>query len=165
MQYTDMISALPDNLLVKLDRMLMGWGLEGRVPFLDHRIVEFGLSLPDSMKSDRRQGKVFLKKWATRHIPKAHLYAPKRGFHVPVGEWLQGRFLKHLTEVLPDHPSIQIWFRPAGVRALLRECQPMGPTSRMVWALLQFALWYQMFVEGRGQRPPVKLDPLEMLAS
>jgi asparagine synthase (glutamine-hydrolysing) len=145
--------------------MLMGWGLEGRVPFLDHRIVEFGLSLPDSMKSDGRQGKTFLKKWAARFLPETHLYAPKRGFHVPVGEWLQGRFLERLQDVLPHHPAIAAWFRPEGVKSLLTQCLPTGPTSRMVWALLQFALWHQMFVEGRGQRPPVKIDPLEILSA
>jgi len=64
MQYTDLVTALPDNLLVKVDRMLMGWGVEGRVPFLDHRIVEFGLSLPDELKIEGRQGKAFLKRWA-----------------------------------------------------------------------------------------------------
>ena len=165
MQYTDIVTALPDNLLVKLDRMLMGWGLEGRVPFLDHRVVEFGLSLPDSMKSDGHQGKAFLKRWAARFVPEDHLYGPKRGFHVPVGEWLQGRFLERLVNVLPQHPAIKSWFRPDGVKVLLQKCQPTGPTSRMVWALLQFAVWHQIFIESKGQRPPEKLDPLEIISA
>ena len=165
MQYTDLATALPDNLLVKLDRMLMGWSLEGRVPFLDHRVVEFGLSLPDAMKANRRQGKTFLKKWASRFLPRDHLYAPKRGFHVPVGEWLQGRFLQRLTNVLPQHPAVKAWFRPEGVRSLLQKCQPTGPTSRMVWALLQFVIWHQIFIEGKGQRPHEKQDPLDIISA
>jgi asparagine synthase (glutamine-hydrolysing) len=53
-QYVDLTQALPDNLLVKADRMMMAWGLEGRVPFLDHRLVEFGLGLPDKLKVSGR---------------------------------------------------------------------------------------------------------------
>ena len=72
MQYVDLVTALPDNLLVKLDRMLMGWSLEGRVPFLDHRVVEFGLALPDHLKIRRKQGKIFLKRWARKYLPENH---------------------------------------------------------------------------------------------
>ena len=61
-QYTDIKTALSDNLLVKSDRMLMAFGLEGRVPFVDHRIIEFGLALPDQFKYQDKKGKFFLKK-------------------------------------------------------------------------------------------------------
>ncbi len=163
MQYTDLVTALPDNLLVKADRMLMGWGVEGRVPFLDHRVVEFGLALPDRLKVEGKQGKAFLKRWATRFLPKEHLYGRKRGFYVPVGEWLQGDYLARLKTVLPHHPAISAWFQPKGVKTLLDQYQPTGPSNRMVWALLQFALWHQLFIEGSGERPPDNIDPLEFI--
>ncbi len=163
MQYVDLVTALPDNLLVKLDRMLMGWGLEGRVPFLDHRVVAFGLGLPDHLKVNGRHGKAFLKRWAAQYLPEDHLFGPKRGFHVPIGEWIRGRFLSDLAEILPRHAAIRTWFRPEGVTRLIRDCRSSGPNSRMVWALLQFAIWYYFFIDGKGQRPPVKLDPLEIL--
>lgn len=163
MQYTDLVTALADNLLVKLDRMLMGWGVEGRVPFLDHRVVEFGLSLPDHLKVERKQGKVFLKRWAARFLPKQHLLAPKRGFHVPVGEWLKGGYLARLRDILPCHHGIRAWFQPEGVVSLIDRCGTSGPTSRMVWALLQFAVWYQLFIEGNGKRPPARQDPLDLI--
>ncbi|HYB44347.1 MAG TPA: asparagine synthase (glutamine-hydrolyzing), partial [Candidatus Methylomirabilis sp.] len=89
-QYTDLVTWLADDLLVKLDRMAMSFGLEGRVPFLDHRIVEFGLGLPDALKIGSRQGKVFLKRWAERRLPAEHLWRRKRGFYVPLGQWLRG---------------------------------------------------------------------------
>jgi asparagine synthase (glutamine-hydrolysing) len=165
MQYVDLVTALPDNLLVKLDRMLMGWSLEGRVPFLDHRVVEFGLSLPDHMKADRNQGKVFLKRWARKYLPDDHLSGPKRGFYVPIGEWIEGSFVRRLAEILPRHPAIRDWFRPDGVSHLLRVCRGSGPSIRLVWALMQFAIWHQMFIDGSGERPPVKMDPLEYLSA
>jgi asparagine synthase (glutamine-hydrolysing) len=70
-QSYDLIAALPDKLLVKVDRSLMAWGVEARVPYLDHRIVEFGLGLPDALKVQGRMGKVFLRQWGQRHIPGA----------------------------------------------------------------------------------------------
>lgn len=163
MQYVDLVTALPDNLMVKADRLLMGHGLEGRLPFLDHRIVEFGLSLPDRLKVENGQGKSFVKRWALRYLPREHLYARKRGFHVPVGEWLAEE-LPRLRTALPGHPAIAEWFRPAGVEALLKSYRVGGSISRMVYALLQFAVWYEIFVHGKAERPPARLDPIALIA-
>ena len=164
MQYVDLVTALPDNLLVKLDRMLMGWSLEGRVPFLDHRVVEFGLGLPDDLKVNGKQGKSFLRHWAVKYLPPGHLSGPKRGFYVPIGEWTTDGYLAILTDVLPRHPAIRNWFRPEGVKELIGKCPSSVPATRLVWALLQFVIWYQLFIAGHGQRPPVKADPLEVIA-
>ena len=164
MQYVDIVTALPDNLLVKLDRMLMGWSLEGRVPFLDHRVVEFGLALPDHLKSDRKQGKIFLKQWARQYLPKGHRFGPKLGFYVPINEWISGHFLTSLIDILPKHSAIQAWFKPKGVRHLLKSCQGSSSSVRVVWTLLQFAIWYQMFIDGRGERPQVEMNPIEFLS-
>jgi asparagine synthase (glutamine-hydrolysing) len=164
MQYIDLTTALPDNLLVKLDRMLMGFSLEGRVPFLDHRVVEFGLGLPDRLKVAGGQGKLFLKKWAARFLPEEQLFTPKHGFNVPVGEWLRGDLLDRLRPVLPRHPAIREWFRTAGVEELIARCRTSGPTSRMVWALFQFALWHQIFIVDKGRRPAERTDPVEMIS-
>lgn len=165
MQYVDLVTALPDNLLVKLDRMLMGWSLEGRVPFLDHRVVEFGLALPDNLKSDKKQGKIFLRRWARKYLPENHLFGPKLGFYVPLGAWIGGPFLTSLSEILPKHPAIQAWFRPEGVKHLLETCRGSKASVRMIWTLLQFAIWYQMFIDGPGERPPVSMNPLEYLSA
>ncbi|HNQ77017.1 MAG TPA: asparagine synthase C-terminal domain-containing protein, partial [Pseudothauera hydrothermalis] len=159
-QYTDLVTALPDNLLLKADRMLMAFGLEGRVPFVDHRIVEFGLSLPDELKIRSGQGKLFLKRWAERHLPADHLYRPKRGFHVPIGEWLRGPVLDALAEKLPASPAIQTWFNLAGVRRLLADQRAGRSASREIMCLLQFAIWHRLFIEHPGLRPTPDEDPL-----
>jgi asparagine synthase (glutamine-hydrolysing) len=166
MQYLDLMTALPDNLLVKLDRMLMGWGLEGRVPFLDHRVVEFGLSLPDSLKVKGKHGKFFLKSWATRFLPENYVFSPKRGFHVPVGEWLsKGSMLDRLGNILPEHPAIYEWFRPEGVKQVIQTCRkPNGTATRILWSLLQFAVWYGIFIRDKGQCPPVLTDPVAFIS-
>jgi len=161
-QYTDVVTYLPDDLLVKADRVLMGFGLEGRVPFLDHRVVEFALGLPDSLKVSRRQGKLFLKRWAERRLPPDHLWRRKRGFYVPVGRWLQGKFLDGLATHLPQHPAIRQWFRPPGVVELLRAQQTRGNVTREIWGLVQLAIWHRIFVEGH--LPGRDEDPLEWIA-
>ena len=159
-QYTDLVTALPDNLLVKADRITMAFGLEARVPMLDHRVVEFGLSLPDALKIHRRQGKWFLKHWAEHHLPREHLYQPKRGFHVPVGEWLSGDFLSRLGPRLLVDRAIREWFKQEGVRHLLQQQAHNGSAGREIFGLMQFAIWHRLFVDGPGSAPAPCEDPL-----
>lgn len=161
-QYTDLTTALPDNLLVKLDRMLMGAGLEGRVPFLDHRVVEFGLSLPDNLKIDGGQGKAFLKRWAEPLLPRELLYAKKRGFHVPMGEFFRSDFKRRLADVLPRHPAVREHFLDDGVRRLVAEYGRSSVINRLTWALLQFAVWHELLFNGRKAEP--RQDPLALIA-
>jgi asparagine synthetase B (glutamine-hydrolysing) len=71
------VTYLGDDLMVKVDRVLMGFSLEGRVPFLDQRVVEFGLALPDSLKVDGRHGKLMLRRWAERRLPREHAWRRK----------------------------------------------------------------------------------------
>lgn len=163
-QYVDLGTSLPDGLLVKLDRSLMALGLEGRVPFLDHRVVEFGLSLPDSMKIGGRQRKLFLKRWAERLLPADHLYGKKRGFHVPLAPIIRGPMVPALEDLLPASRAVQEWFRPEGVRDLLRRQAVKGDRGGEVWSLLSFVVWHRLFVEADGRRPPTDVPLVEFLA-
>ena len=160
-----MVTALPDNLLVKTDRMLMGFGLEGRVPFLDHRVVEFGLSLPDDLKVQGRKPKVFLRRWAESLLPADHLNKPKRGFHVPIGEWLQGPFLDHLEDKLLASRAIQQWFDVRAVPRLFaaQRNSTRGAMSREIWCLMQFAIWHRLMLEHPGTVPSAQADLLEWI--
>jgi asparagine synthase (glutamine-hydrolysing) len=158
----DLCTWLPDDLLVKADRVLMAFGLEGRVPFLDHRVVEFGLGLSDGLKVGGRQGKLFLKRWAERRLPREHLWRRKRGFYVPVRQWLRGEFLDGLAAHLPAHPVIRRWFRSDAVAELVREQQQGGNTARAIWGLMQLAIWHRIFIDGRV--PGRDEDPLAWIA-
>jgi asparagine synthase (glutamine-hydrolysing) len=162
-QYTDLVTALPDNLLVKVDRMMMSFGLEGRVPFLDHRIVNYGLSLPDILKRDGTMGKRLLRAWAARRIPKEHLYGKKRGFYVPVGDWLKGDFLTKLEGKLRASPVIRDWFHAEGVRKLFRAQECNRSAAREIMMLSQFAVWHRLFVEGPYVRPSNSEDLLDWI--
>ncbi len=164
-QYTDLVTALPDNLLVKADRITMAFGLEARVPMLDHRVVEFGLGLPDKLKLHGHKGKWFLKRWAEQHLPKAHLFQSKRGFHVPVGEWLSGKFLTDLGQQLIADPAIQEWFNPQGVEQLVLEQANKGSATRELYGLMQFAIWHRLFVDQPGRIPSARENPLDWIGN
>ena len=159
-QYTDLVTALPDNLLVKTDRMLMGFGVEGRVPFLDHRLVEFGLSLPDNLKVRRHQGKWLLKRWAEPRLPPGHLDRPKRGFHVPVGDWLKGEVAAGLGRRLMENRGIRDWFEVGAIPALVAARQAGRGGSRELFGLMEFAIWHRLFIEGSGLQPGPEEDPV-----
>lgn len=164
-QYTDIRTALPDNLLVKADRMLMGFGVEGRVPFLDHRLVELGLSLPDRLKVRRGEGKWILKRWAAPCLPAGHLDRPKRGFHVPVGEWLRGDRLTEIGRRLAANRGIRRWFEVSAIPDLVAARGQGRGGSRELFGLMQFAIWHRMFVEQPGLKPLPDEDPLEWIPS
>jgi asparagine synthase (glutamine-hydrolysing) len=163
MQWVDMATWLPDDLLVKADRMLMAWALEGRVPFLDHRVIEFGLALPADWKIRQRTGKVFLRRWAERRLPKEHLWSRKKGFTVPVRDWMRGPLLDALEQRLPANPAVRTWFSATGLKALFERQRKTGAHADALWMLFQLALWHRLFIEGDGRRPSPRLDPLEIL--
>jgi asparagine synthase (glutamine-hydrolysing) len=89
-QWADIATWLPNDLLLKLDRCLMAHGLEGRTPFLDREVAAFAFPLPDRMKVRGRHGKWILRKWLERHCPAAEPGARKKGFTVPVADWING---------------------------------------------------------------------------
>lgn len=162
-QYTDLRTLLADSLCSKVDRMLMAFGVEGRVPWLDHRVVEFGLSLPDPLKIAPHEGKVFLRRWARQFFPDEHLDRPKRGFSVPVQRLLTGPLLGELAQRLPRNPALRHWFNPSGLDWLIQHQKATGKATHALWSLLQIALWHRIFIEGDGSPPPLDADVLDWL--
>lgn len=153
-QYTDIKTALPDNLLVKADRMLMAHGLEGRVPFVDHRIIQYGLSLPDELKYHNKQGKYFLKNWAESYLPRDYLHRKKRGFYVPVDTWLTDHTLKKsLQQKLVTNKSLQNWFKTDSIGKIFQSDQHIKKSSRHIMCFLQFAIWHKMLDQRFDLRP------------
>src|SRR5262249_32577813 len=86
----DMASYLPDDVLVKLDRMAMANSLEGRSPLLAHGVVDFAVKLPREQRVQGRRGKHLLRRVAARWLPREVLEKPKKGFGIPLGAWFRG---------------------------------------------------------------------------
>lgn len=97
----DMQYYLPDDLLVKVDRASMQYGLEARVPYLDHRVVEFALNLSPDLRYKNGISKYLLKEILYQYVPKQFFERPKRGFSIPLHEWLR-KDLKHLLDEYLD---------------------------------------------------------------
>jgi len=105
-QYADLMTYLPGDILVKVDRAAMANSLETRPPFLDHDFVAWAFSLDTKTKVDGGEGKAILKKGMEAHLPNALLYQPKRGFSIPVSEWLRGP-LRDMTLGLTSSARLQ----------------------------------------------------------
>ncbi|WP_045227369.1 asparagine synthase (glutamine-hydrolyzing) [Methyloterricola oryzae] len=163
-QYTDMCTALPDNLLVKVDRMLMSFGIEGRVPFLDHRVVEFGLSLPDHLKVSGREGKHFLRRWSESLLPSDYVHRKKRGFGVPLRQWLRGDFLDRLEIKLGNNRAVKEWFNLEALPELFAVQRTNGTALREIICLLQFAIWHRLFVEDSNLTPSSSENLLDWIS-
>jgi asparagine synthase (glutamine-hydrolysing) len=104
-QLLDLHTYLPDDIMVKVDRSAMAVSLESRAPFLDHRIIEFGATLPPTFKSSGREGKKVLKHLLYRYVPKELVNRPKMGFGVPIDEWLQGPLKSWVSDLLSSPAS------------------------------------------------------------
>ncbi len=89
-QILDLQTYLPDDIMVKVDRSAMAVSLESRAPFLDHRVVEFGASLPIEMKVRNGQGKAIVRELLYQYVPRTMVDRPKMGFGIPIGDWLKG---------------------------------------------------------------------------
>lgn len=154
MQYTDIKTWLADDLLVKADRMMMAWGLEGRVPFLDHRVVALGLALDDKDKIQGRHGKQIMRQWAQQLIPESLMAGKKQGFTVPIRDLLTPQILDSMV-VCTKHPVVAGYLQPEKICALIQAQReaPHRHNTSLLWAILHFMIWVRIFLDEAGRRP------------
>jgi asparagine synthase (glutamine-hydrolysing) len=145
MQLTDLITYLPDDILVKVDRAAMINSLETRVPLLNHNIVEFAFSLPDEYKNNNGATKWILRQVLYRYVPRQLIERPKKGFSVPICHWLRGS-LKEWANSLLDPTVIkeQGFFDYRLIQDRWKaHLSGKQDFSHYLWDILIFQEWYQ----------------------
>ncbi len=152
---------LPNDMLVKVDRMSMACSLEVRVPYLDHTLVELAARIPPEIKFKGREKKALLKRALRGMVPDVLLDQPKKGFNVPIPIWLRGPLAPLARETLgPERQRRMGLFRPEAVTRLLEEhLSGRRDHSFPLWGLLTLSLWHEIFLEGgerRFQSPPAE---------
>ena len=157
-QAVDMTDWLPNDLLTKLDRCLMTHGLEGRTPLLDSVVANAVFSLPDRFKVHRGQGKWLLRQWLAENFPASRPFEKKRGFSVPVGEWM-GRHGDRLGELVAKDPAVSAVCHPSRVKSLYTSTKKRARFA--AWALLFYALWHRRNIRNL----PPEGDTFECLTS
>jgi asparagine synthase (glutamine-hydrolysing) len=134
---------LPDDILMKVDRMSMAHSIEVRPPFLDHRIVEFAASLPSHFKIQGSRQKVILKDLMKGKLPPSILRRKKVGFDIPAHQWLRGPLRELMRDTLAagasGHAEV---FRPAAIEACMRRhLERRANLGYHLWGLMILFLW------------------------
>jgi asparagine synthase (glutamine-hydrolysing) len=148
--YVDVMTYLPDDLLVKVDVASMAHALECRSPFLDHNVVELAARMPIGMKLRGLQSKYLLKKTFADLLPAEIRRRGKMGFGVPIARWFRRELRGFLADVLLGEPArARGYFQPAAVSQLIAEHdRGVFDHGYRLWALLWFELWCRMFLDS-----------------
>ena len=139
------------ELLMKQDQMSMAASIESRVPFLDHKLVEYTAKLPEKMKIRGRTTKWILREAMKGILPREILDRPKMGFPVPLGKWIRGEFRHVVNEyVLSDRSLAREIFEPDFVRELVAAHNAGEDHTSRIFRLVNFEIWHRKFIDGES---------------
>ncbi len=146
---TDIKTNLPDDLLVKMDIATMANSLEGRSPFLDHKMMEFCASMPSNMKIRGTRLKYIIKKALTEVLPIEILSRGKMGFGVPLDNWFRSELKDYSHEILMSDKCINRgYFKKESIKGILDEHTACKANhSARIWSLLNLELWHKIFID------------------
>lgn len=149
MLYVDTKLWLPDDLLARGDKTTMACSLEGRVPLLDHKLVEFAARVPSNLKIKGMTRKYLLRKVASKYLPREIIDRKKKGFPLPMAHWLRGEARGFMRDLLsPDVMRRRDLFEPTYVERLMSEHESgFADHSVLLWGVLNVELWHQAFID------------------
>jgi asparagine synthase (glutamine-hydrolysing) len=152
MMYLDLVSYLPDDILVKVDRASMAVSLETRIPLLDHRLIEFAWRVPMRTKVAGGTAKRLLRSVLYRYVPQALLDRPKMGFGVPIDSWLRGPLRPWADHLLdPVRLKAQGFLAPEPITRAWREHRDqVRDWHYPLWAVLMFQAWHEQTHERKS---------------
>jgi len=148
MFFRDITNYLPDDILTKVDRATMAVALEGREPFLDHKLMEYAMALPLKFKYRSGKGKFILRKMLAHYLPKEITQRPKRGFELPIGEWFKSDLKEYVDEYLAEQRLERLGLlNPDFVRQLKSDYFDNRVLNHdKLWNILMLQMWLEKWV-------------------
>ena len=151
--YVDTRLTMPDSVLMKVDKMSMATSLEVRVPFLDHRLVEFAARIPSDAKFPGIRTKAIYRKAMVELLPSFILERGKQGYSLPLKTWLREELREYMIALLNGSPLLQEHMNLPYINTLIDEHQRhVKNHNHVLWALMNLALWHRRYIEGREAR-------------
>jgi asparagine synthase (glutamine-hydrolysing) len=160
MSYQELKLRLPELLLMRVDKMTMATSVEARVPYLDHKLVEFAMAIPSRLKYHDGETKYILKRALKGVIPERVLNREKKGFGVPIDEWMRGRFGSFVEESIYDSSlRLRGLFDYGFVKHLMTEHREgRANYAFFLWSLLNLSLWYDHWIDGNSAAMKAEVD-------
>jgi asparagine synthase (glutamine-hydrolysing) len=156
MMHFDADTYLPEDVLVKVDRMSMAHSIESRVPLLDNQVIDFAATLPSHFKLKNGRRKHILKEVAATLLPQDLVDRRKQGFSVPLGVWFRGNLRELFADTLLSTRSLaRGYFQAPYVRRLVDEhVSGRRDHTLRLWQLVVFERWHQRYLDRAGNALP-----------
>jgi asparagine synthase (glutamine-hydrolysing) len=152
MLYTDLLTRMPDHLLLLVDRMTMAHSLESRSPLIDYKVVEYAASIPAELKLKGNNLKYLLKKVAARYLPQELIYREKQGFGFPIGIWMRTELKDFMRNLFSMSRFVQLGIFEQGYVARILEEHLSGKVDHnyRLWILINLEIWYRLYFENES---------------
>jgi len=145
MQLTDLSGYLPEQLLMKVDKMTMSNNLESRAPYLDTDLVGWALNLPEELKISNRHGKYLLKKLGERYFSKSFTWRPKHGFYVPINNWLRKELKKEALDSVEKAGGMEIFKSKYYEKIVKKHMSREGDYGDKIWSMIVLSKWMKEY--------------------
>jgi len=161
----DVTQMLPNHQLLRVDKISMAHSVEARVPFLDHKVVEYSMSLPSNIKLSGTNGKYILKKAVGDLLPEAIVNRPKKGFNIPIGIWMQKDLGEVMTSVIESERfAHRGCFNQAAFSRLVQgKGLSKGKANYATWLAFMTEMWCRVFIDQQGSRGNVSPDMAKLI--
>ncbi|MCL7748390.1 asparagine synthase (glutamine-hydrolyzing) [Halalkalibacter alkaliphilus] len=159
MQYIDLHTWLPGDILVKADRMTMAHSIELRVPFLDKEVFAVASEVPTYAKISHGTTKYVLREAMSEFIPESVLHRKKLGFPVPIRHWLKDELYDWARNLLLTSPTEYLFKREETIKLLDEHVQGKKDNSRKIWVILCFMVWHSLYIEKNAWNHSLLNEP------